>query len=227
LAAEQRTSILRLLGIDVWVQRQAATEAVAAQPVAEERDPARLTRELRESLQESPRRSARADSGSAAVSTATPVVPQTNASPAVSKAADNDFPACRVVALHRSEGLLLADGADLTLARRLGRDLMASHAGGWKDRPSETLFDWQPEKVSGVSLSGRRALGAFINKQLDDLESGAVVLACTGVLELLPELPESAGNRGLRLCKTVSLTELATDTAAKRVLWTQIQQLVD
>jgi len=145
--------------------------------------------------------------------------------PAAAKPVENDLPACRIVALQLSAGLLFADGADLRLARRLGRDLMASSAGRWKDRPRETVFDWQPEKMPGVPVSGRRALGAFVSKQLDDVSSGSFVLVCAEVQELLAGLFESTDGRELRLCRMTSLAQLATDTKAKRALWAQIQQL--
>jgi len=263
LAAEQPNQILRLLGIDVWVHRQALVEtapaadsaaaaiksaadsaAAAIKSAADSAaaaiksaaantketapvnaDPASLTRELRETLQNSPRRRPVERSSESAIADV-PALPSAQ-TPAAAQVSGNDLRACRVVALQRSKGLLLVDGADLVLARRLGRDLMSSSLGHWQDRPRETVFDWHPEKVTGVAVSGRRALGAFVNKQLDDLASGGYVLVCEEVLGLLSDLTEIAGNRDLKLCTTASLARLATDVDAKRTLWAQIQQLAD
>ena len=76
-----------------------------------------------------------------------------------------------------------------------------------------------------MSVSGRKALAAFISRQLDELSEGGAIVACAGVGKLLPELAGDAARRKQRIVETEQLTELASDTDAKRRLWTQIQQL--
>lgn len=234
-----------MLGIDVWVPRSVLSEGVdvapldttTEQPVRAEspvpaptrRDVSALTQEMRQSLKAS---SARPSSASQASAPASPAVRSSAAEspPAATEnqeaaAQPDDLPACRILCLAGAGRLLLADAHDLKATRRLGRDLLAAMSGNWQSQPMETLFDWPPQQAPGVSVSGKKALAAFIARQLDELSEGGVIVACAGVGKLLPELAGEAASRKQRIVETERLTDLASDTDAKRRLWTQIQQL--
>lgn len=240
-----------MLGIDVWVSRsgRVAPDAVmsradnaapldatadtpvkpeASAPVPSRRDVSALTHEMRQSLKASSAPRSSAPRSSAAASPATPVEsrPETVGSGSQNAAPQtDDLPVCRIICLALPGGVLLADARDLKSARRLGRDLLAALDGNWQHPPTETLFDWPPQQALGVSVSGKRALTAFIARQLDELPEGGVIIACARVGTLLPELAGAAAQRTQRVVETEMLTELASDTDAKRRLWTQIQQL--
>lgn len=233
-----------MLGIDVWVSRsgRGAPDAVltgggdgapldaavdlpaqaeAPAPAPTRRDVSALTEEMRQSLKASSNISTSAPSAAAVEATL-----ETDASGGQEAAPQSDdLPACRILCLAGSGRLLLADAHDLKAARRLGRDLLAALNGDWQSQPMETLFDWPPQQALGVSVSGRKALAAFIARQLDELSEGGAIVACAGVGKLLPELAGDAASRKQRIVETEQLTELASDTDAKRRLWTQIQQL--
>ena len=234
-----------MLGIDVWVSRSgrgapdtvlsggvdvAPLDAAADPPSPAEtptpaptrQDVSALTQEMRQSLKASSKQSAAALSSAAALESG----PETVASGGQEAAPQSDdLPACRILCLAGSGRLLLADAHDLKAARRLGRDLLAAMSGNWQSQPMETLFDWPPQQAPGVSVSGKKALAAFIARQLDELSEDGVIVACAGVGKLLPELAGDVARRKQRIVETEQLTELASDTDAKRRLWTQIQQL--
>lgn len=224
LAAEQRRQILQLMGIDVWVQRRErdaepvsvqADQAQETVPVAAGRSSPASTAELKRDLQQVTQPAAKSGS---------PVSPEpasvTNQQPAA-----DIFPACQILAVRQADVLVLADMAQQTLARRLGRDLVASTTRQWQKRPAETLFDWQPEQLSGMTVDGRRALLAFVSRQLDELDAGSLIIADVLVQERLPELADLIVNRAGRFCPVPSLDQLANDAGAKRDLWAQLQQL--
>ena len=135
------------------------------------------------------------------------------------------FPACQVLAMQRGNLLLLAAMSAQTSARRLAGDLLGSMAASNSPKPIEMHFEWPPEQVPGVALDGRRALTAFISRQLDDLAAGSTVVVCEEVRELLPGLADLLAQRSLNHLAIARLRELAVSAAAKRTLWTQLQQL--
>jgi hypothetical protein len=206
------------MGIDVWVERSAdAAVPVSAEEEATKAEPAAAvaaqprntapTEQVRKALDQAP---ARSPSESSAVSTA---------------AVADDFPACRILALRQGNLLLLTEMASQPLARRLGRDLLVSMTASKPMKLVETLFDWPPEQASGVVLNGRRALTAFIGRQLDDLDATSTVVACVEVQRRMPELAELLAQRRLTYLVIASLSELALSADAKRTLWAQLQQL--
>ena len=176
--ATQRRQILQLMGIDVWVERRIAAAAaedslpVGDQPAAVDTGHARIsppTQALRESLGQADQPAGRGlpqPSDSPQLSDSPQALPK--AKTAAARPVVDDFPACRILALRQGSVLLLTDMGREALARRLGRDLLASMITSEPAKPVETLFDWQPENLSSVALDGRRALDAFIDRQLDD-----------------------------------------------------------
>lgn len=116
--------------------------------------------------------------------------------------------------------VLLLDAGASRRDLRLARDLVAAASGDWRARPVRRRFDWPPRVSGAVTRAdddGRRALNAFVGKDLDD--HGARLLICTGTyLALLPEsLP------GCRLVACPTLDVVGRDTEAKRALWAAIR----
>jgi hypothetical protein len=221
--------MLKRLGIDVWVPRAvpsaadgraaaddssaaaASTSAAAGPAGAMVREPATA---------EAPERRA--------PSTRTPPAPAAPATASPTAAAptrDDELPACRILGLRLPGAVLLCEADEPALARRLGRDLLASSAGASVLPPEETVFDWDPEAVGSSAVSGRRALAAFVRRQLDELGAG-VLLVSAPVMSRLPDLEGEVG-AAVRLVRIPGLQTLLDQPEAKQALWQRIQSLAD
>lgn len=232
----ERSRILKLLDIDVWVSRgkgghQGLSESVSASApgaaVAPAADPgdgvSALTRQVRETLREPVEgRHKRAPSAPPVQPSVPPAEPMAD-KPAADSAPD--LPDTQILSLRCSGLLLLVEVQGLKYARRLATDLLRAAAGDWQSALEQTVFDWHPDKVGSAGVSGRRALAAFVDKQLDDLGREKSVLLCERVAAMLPELAGSLSSRDHHTIRVPALQALAGDGEAKRILWQQIQQL--
>jgi len=135
----------------------------------------------------------------------------------------DELPACRILSLRLPGALLLCEADEPALARRLGRDLLASTSGGSVATPEETLFEWDPRAVGSAAVNGRRALAAFVRRQLDELGAGTL-LASAQVTSRVPDLEGEAGS-AVRLLRIPDLPTLLDQPEAKRALWQRIQSL--
>ncbi|MCZ6640196.1 MAG: hypothetical protein O7F71_01350 [Gammaproteobacteria bacterium] len=102
--------------------------------------------------------------------------------------------------------------------RRLVADLLATTVGDWQISVRETQFTWPPTGVTKLqSQDGCRALGAFVEKQLQ--ESGARwVLATATVTDWLAD-----GLLDDKLISMPPIQNLSADSEQKKQLWRQIQ----
>lgn len=122
-----------------------------------------------------------------------------------------------VVSLALSGTLLLVSGDSSRRDLRLARDILSAAVGDWRSRPARRDFRWPPE-IAGHGLApspdaGRRALAAFIDKDVSD--HGVGLLLCThSVAARFP-----SGWQGCRLLPMPELPELGRDPDAKRALW--------
>ena len=226
-----RSRILKLLGVDVWLTRRGPlaqpegrvagekVEQPSARPSAAD-DLSDLSRQLRGELAQPVLRPA------AKAAAATPATGVPEATPARSiRAGGTDLRATRVLSLRTESLLLLVEVQDLKYARRLASDLLLASAGDWRSRPEQTIFDWHPRQAGSAGVSGLRALAAFIDKQLDDLGRDRGVIVCQQVLDLLPDLADAISRRNHDYVAMPALRELVQDGEAKRTLWRKIQQL--
>jgi len=113
--------------------------------------------------------------------------------------------------------VLLVDGESSQRDLRLAMDILAAACGDWAGKPSSRRFDWPPGGVARAAAGGaaaaRRALAAFVDKDLTDHQ--ARLLVCTESLaELVPQ--PSASWRRLVIPE---LDTLGRDAEAKRALW--------
>jgi len=248
----ERSAVLKLLGVDVWVQRPAPGElpepselttavsaaatpsdkdaitattahAQSAQSAQRKRDASSHTHRLRAELTGSAPGAASSSAAAIAANEQPPSFQKPAESPVTS--AEPDIGQARVLSLHSAGLLLLADVAQVRSARRLVKDLLQAGTGDWSGKPAQTVFAWPPEQTSAAGISGRRALLAFVDKQLDDLGSPGALIVCERVLEMLPGLVDSVTRRGVRYLSAPRLQELMQNGEAKRDLWLKIQQL--
>jgi hypothetical protein len=117
--------------------------------------------------------------------------------------------------------LVLVDGASSRRDLKLARDVAAAASGDWQARPVSRRFDWPPavpgDGVPPAADAGRRALNAFVDKDLGDHE--ARLLLCIEPLARL--LPESFS--GCRRLVMPALDVLGREAEAKRALWQAIE----
>ncbi len=117
--------------------------------------------------------------------------------------------------------VLLGDGAGSRRDLRLARDILAAATGDWRAKPVRRRFAW-PDGLTHDAVTaadgGRRALNAFVGKDLEDHQA-RLLLCVEPLASLLPPQPSQC-----RLLIIPRLAALAHDVSAKRALW---QALVD
>jgi hypothetical protein len=212
------------MGIDIWVERRSkpalpsappGNEAMSAVEPEASKQRAVPTEQLRKALHQS----------AASRREISPSAVAAEPAPQPIRQAVDDFPTCQILAMRQDNMLLLTEHPPQNSVRRLARDLLGSIANSRSSKLVEMRFEWPPEQVSGVVLDGRRALNAFVNRQLDDLTGGCAVLVCAGVSELLPDLIGLLEQRSVRYLPIADLADLAVSPPAKRTLWSRLQQL--
>ncbi|MCZ6619517.1 MAG: hypothetical protein O7E57_15450 [Gammaproteobacteria bacterium] len=101
---------------------------------------------------------------------------------------------------------------------RLVNDLLAAVSGDWQISVRETQFTWPLVGVANLpSQDGPRALGAFVEKQMQECGAGWV-LATRKVIDLLAD-----GLLGDKLISMPPIQDLVADSEQKKQLWRQIQ----
>lgn len=217
-----RLQILHDIGIDVWRLRAAAGESVADSQPGEA---AAVLAEL-----EIPRVREPSAMPRAAVDTPLPDAAEDAAEPvreaapsAVGAAGESAGPAASpwaAISLALPGIVVVVDGASSRRDLRLAVDILAAATGDWRARPARRRFDWPPAvsapAVATDEPAGRRALAAFLEKDLAD--HGAAVLVC--VETLAAHLPEAVS--GATRIEIPPLDELGRDTEAKRALWQRL-----
>jgi len=219
-----RAKLLKDLGIDVWRLRPGADNVVNAPGRQVESSPEHAVSETtstREaSLTEVPPQERPAQKDPAGK----PAVPLMKVPDPI-----DDF---TVVCVRRGDATYVMCTSDLqgrekvglNAARRFALDVLAIMAGsrGMAEKPgqpvSELVFDWPQPGVDNTREHASKALGAFVDKQLDDAGSGPFAV-CEKVARLLADdaLPGS-------VIRTPDLIRLLHDGELKKALWRQLQK---
>lgn len=207
-----RRQILADMGIVQWRLRVAEGEVPPQAPGAE-RVPAAADVPPGETLTASPAPPA---AGAPEIKTETRTVAEPQAaSPEVGES-EAQAP-WSALSLAADGVILLIDGEGSQRDLRLAMDILAAACGDWAGKPSSRRFDWPPgggvRAAAGSASAARRALAAFVDKDLSDHQGR--LLVCTDPLaELVPEPPAPC-----RRLVIPPLDALSRDAEAKRVLW--------
>lgn len=202
-----KRALLRELGIDVWLLRT-APETLAEEPVLA----ARSSRVVATGA--STEASAEPSS-----QTADPLPESSVAEPVKTANVKTDI---AVVCVSAPGVLLLHESRQPhgvgKSNSRLVTDLLAATAGDWQISVREAQFTWPPAGVTKLqSQDGCRALGAFVEKQLQECDARWVLATDTVVNWLAGGLP------GDKLIGIPPLQNLSADSEQKKRLWRQIQ----
>lgn len=150
-------------------------------------------------------------------------VPPAAASPGVSRARrPGAEPApFAVVSLSVPGVTLLLEGRPGPRAARIARDLFGAAGARWDAEPAYREFDWPPAPglpvVTGPDAA-RRALGAFVEKELADHQP-RLLLVAESLAARLDTTPA-----GIRRVLLPDLDRLAVDAQAKRKVWSALAQ---
>ncbi len=126
--------------------------------------------------------------------------------------------AFRVLSLVSEGGLLLIQPTDVRAGRRFGAELLAGATGNWGKDCTQLIFSWPQQGIENTESSMRKALGAFVEKQVADAATDRVLITretCERVDE--NRLPEDA----LRL---PGIDELMISGELKKSTWLEISK---
>ena len=126
-----------------------------------------------------------------------------------------------LVALSSGKTVLIASQASFKSHQRLLRDVVV--AMGEAAKPQPTAFAWPPRggEFTDVGMrygadAAERALNAFVQARIDEIEASALVL-CDDVADSL-----NAQSYEARVVGLPPLEQLALDSSAKRDLWRRL-----
>ncbi|MEM8766599.1 MAG: hypothetical protein AAGE43_04095 [Pseudomonadota bacterium] len=137
-----------------------------------------------------------------------------------------------VLCLRKAGGLVILE-ADATggprqkAERRFAVDLLAAATGAWGGDTEALVFSWPQAAIENTAVAQRKALRAFLAKQLSDAQA-TVVLMDEGLSARLPEdgafFDGSADAGGADVLSVPPLTALMSDGALKRALWQTLER---
>ena len=99
--------------------------------------------------------------------------------------------------------------------RRFALDILAASSGVFGGESAQLSFDWPQPGVDNNPSSARKALGAFMSKQLSD-QDPALVLIGREVAAHLEQTPAAS-------IELPPLAELMVDGDLKRALWAELE----
>ncbi|MFW6092477.1 MAG: hypothetical protein ACODAC_00795 [Pseudomonadota bacterium] len=218
-----RRQILSDMGIDIWWARGARSlppDPDAAGPVADSAEPP--------PAEDSARGAQALEALKAATAPEPAAVPDTPPRPpAAVDPGPEPGPApepVSAISMAVPGAVMLIEDQPSKLETRLARDVLAAASGNWRARPAHRRFAWPPEvgdaRLHGGPEAGRRALAAFVGKDVSDHAAG-LVLCSEALAELLPE----QGPGWVRVV-VPALGDLGADADAKRALWRDIRRAV-
>ena len=196
-----RRKILQALGVDVWLTRGA--------PALEEAAPA---------AQRLPQTGRNPAAAVAAELRAPAVEPELPGRPVVS-ADKQPAPAApvrpfTVICLSKGDVLMLIEPADLRAGHRFAADVLSALSGIWGGSMTKLAFEWPQPGIANDAQSVRRALGAFVSKQVGDNGDGLTLIGGE-LVERLPGVPEG--------CVILPpIDALMTRGELKRALWEEL-----
>ena len=111
--------------------------------------------------------------------------------------------------------LVLSEGGESRAARRFALDLLSAASGIWGGEAAQLAFDWPQPGIENNAETQRKALGAFVAKQIGDHDGGLMLIGAE-VVERLSETPAGA-------LILAPLEALMTRGELKRELWREIE----
>ncbi len=206
-AVARKHATLREMGVDVWLLRRA--EAAASAELSVPADAAPSGGPAPEPVERHRRRLAKA-----------PAEPARTPAPAVEAAPPTrpvgpPVPPFSVVCLSKGPVLMLVELEPAKAVRRFALDVLAASSGMFGGKSAQLAFDWPQPGIGNDERSMRKALGAFVAKQLGD-QAPARVLISRPVAERLEQIPEGT-------ILLAPLAELMVDGRQKRALWEELE----
>ena len=110
---------------------------------------------------------------------------------------------------------MLVELARSKAARRFALDIIAASSGQFGGGTAQLAFDWPQPGVDNHADAVRKALGAFVAKQLAD-QAPALVLVGREVANRLERVPDDC-------ILMAPLAELMVDGDKKRALWAELE----
>jgi hypothetical protein len=195
-SALRKRTMLRQMGVDVWLARSgpgeqlaelsAATVGPTASAVQQKVPPPAADR----------------------VEPAEP--PVTQPQPAGSPVAPFS-----VLCLVKGRALMLVELGESRSARRFALDVLAASSGIWGGESTHLAFDWPQPGVENQPGTVRKALGAFVSKQLGDHQPSLVLIG-REVAERLEQIPDGS-------VVLAPFAELMVEGEQKRALWAELE----
>lgn len=203
-----RHAILRQMGVDVWLLRHAADDASPAlsgpdKPVvAGERDLPTV----------------QADSVGAVLKAPTGTgsdLPLEETTSTLVRPAGRPVAAFSVFCLSKGPVLMLVELGPSKAARRFALDVLAASSGIYGGDTAQLAFEWPQPGVDNNPETLKKALGAFVSKQLSD-HAPSRVLISQEVSARLEQIPDGC-------IELPPLSELMVDGEGKRALWAKLE----
>jgi hypothetical protein len=212
-SSARKRAMLRQMGVDVWLDRTGHSEPLAelSEPEVSQREDLPSERTDQTPLPGEPARSPpRAEIPAPQESTAPkePIAPKRQPSgPALAPFS--------VACLSKGPVLMLVELAPSKAGRRFALDVLAAASGVFGGETTQLAFDWPQPGVDNTPETVRKALGAFVAKQIGDLDPARLLMdrEVAGRLERVPD--------GCVLL--APLAELMVDGQKKRALWTELE----
>jgi len=201
--------MLRQMGVDVWLARGGAVEPLAELsvpqgdsattriPIATEQHARPVTPASSEPAPSKP--------------------PATVPDPAATqpRTAGSPIAPFSVLCLSKGRVLMFVEPGQSRAARRFALDLLAASSGVWGGESAHLAFDWPQPGIDNNPLTVRKALSAFVAKQLGD-QNPSLVLIGREVAERLEQIPDDS-------IVLAPLPELMVEGELKRALWTELE----
>ena len=210
-SSARKHAFLRQMGVDVWLPRTGPLEPLAELSAGLAAPAETETAEQR--------------SDSAGTEPAAPVPPARVRQPVPSAPTDREttgrtgsgaaLAPFSVLCLSKGPALMLVEPGQSKAARRFCLDVLAAASGLYGGESVQVVFNWPQPGVENDLLSAKKALGAFVAKQLGD-QAPELVLVDAISAERLESLPEGS-------LLLAPVPELMVDAAKKRTLWLELE----
>ncbi len=135
--------------------------------------------------------------------------------PAPARAAGPAVAPFSVACLSKGPVLMLIELGPSKAARRFALDLLAAGSGMFGGESTQLAFDWPQPGVDNNAEAVRKALSAFLSKQIDDLDPSTLLIG-REVADRLGQVPDGC-------ILLAPLAELMVDGQKKRSLWTELE----
>lgn len=197
-----KRAMLRRMGVDVWLTRTGVREPSARPAAAKTSGLAADNQTARKNA---------ASKNAASKKAASRMSP----SPDVTSTAEPAVAPFSVACLSKGQVLMLVELGRSKAASRFALDVLAASSGQFGGEAVQLAFDWPQPGVDNNAGSARKALGAFVAKQLGD-RAPALVLVGREVANRLEQVPDGS-------ILLAPLAELMVDGDKKRALWAELE----